>query len=257
MLFPKQHVPHFIFLRIPHPHFIPVIRRATPRRIRLPHGLHPHANLFPQPFQFFQRQHPFHFHQIHLFQLTPALQHFRRQVAVIRQKHQPGRRILQIPYRVHARRKASQTILQRFPPFRVRHRRHNLRRLVQHQVHAPLLLFHHASRCLDPVRCRVRLCPQLTHHVPVHAHLSAQDQLLRVPPRSNPRPRNNLLQSFLHFLVSSFWNVRSARNLLCLMGDSIHRHSERSRPPFLSLSLPAKASACGCEESLVDLPCSR
>ena len=34
---------------------------------------------------------------------------------------------------------------------------------------------------------------ELRHHVAIHAHLPAQDQLLGVPPRSNPRTRDNFL----------------------------------------------------------------
>src|SRR5258708_38983437 len=49
-----------------------------------------------------------------------------------------------------------------------------------------------------PVLRRVRLRPQLPHHVPVHAHLSAGNQQLTMPPPTNPRPRNNLPQSFFH-----------------------------------------------------------
>src|SRR5579859_5892925 len=131
-------------------------------------------------------------------------EHLRGQVAVVRQKHQPRRRVFQIPHRVHPRRKTAQTILQRLAPFRIRHGRNHFRRLVQHQIHAPLRLLHHAPRRLNPVLLRVRFGSQLRHHAPVHPHLSAQDQLLRVPPRSNPRPRNNLLQSLLHVLGFSF-----------------------------------------------------
>src|SRR5215469_6780351 len=202
MPLPKQHIPHFVFLGIPHPHFIPVIRGPPPRRIRLPHRFHPHTNLFPQALQFPERKHPLHFHQIHLLQLAPALQHLRSQVAVVGQKHESRRAVLQIPHRIHSRRKTTQTVFQGLPAFRVGHRRHYLRRLVQHQINAPFCFLHHAPCGLNPVPGRVRLCSQLGHYPPVHAHLPAQDQLLRVPSRSDPRPRNNLLQPLLHLFVS-------------------------------------------------------
>src|SRR5207253_11254914 len=44
--------------------------------------------------------------------------------------------------------------------------------------------------------------PNLGHDATVYAHLAAQDQLLRVPSRSNPRPRNDFLQPLLHRLSS-------------------------------------------------------
>src|SRR6266581_8047878 len=84
VLFLEQHAPQLFFLRIPHPHFVPIILRASARRVRLAHRLHLHANLFAQPLQVRQRQHAFHLHLIDLLQLRPVLQHLRRQVAVIR-----------------------------------------------------------------------------------------------------------------------------------------------------------------------------
>src|SRR5882762_6409709 len=212
MLLLDQHPPHLFLLRIPHPHFIPEICRASPRCVRLPHRLHPYANLFSQPLQVRQRQHSFYLDVIDLLQLRPILQHLRRQVAVIRHEHQPRRRILQIPHRKHALRQSPQKISQRLPPFRVCHRRNHFRRLVQQNVHAPpLFRFDDLPRCLNPVFRRVRLRPQLPHHAPVHLHLSAEDQQLRMPPRGNPRPRNNLLQSLFHFpIVFSFLWQRHA-----------------------------------------------
>src|SRR5947199_9114392 len=199
MFFLEQHAPKLFLLCIPHARFVPIIRRPPARRVWLPHRSHLPASLFSQPLQVRQRQHSFHLHLIDLFQLCPLVQHFRRQVAVIRQKHQPRRRILQIPHREHALRQSAQTIAQRLPPFRVRHRRHHFRRLVQHHVNAPSCVgFDNFPRRLNPVLRRVRLRSQLLHHAPIHAHLSAGDQQLRMPPRSNPRPRNYLLQSFLH-----------------------------------------------------------
>src|SRR3989440_50522 len=74
------------------------------------------------------------------------------------------------------------------------------KRFVQQNVNPPpLLRFHDSPGRLNPVLSRVRLCPQFLYHVPVHTHLSAQDQQFRMPPRSNPRPRNNLLQSFFFY----------------------------------------------------------
>src|SRR5947199_7576914 len=194
VFFLEQHAPQLFLLRIPHAHFVPIIRRSPPRSIRLPHRLHLHANFFSQTLQVHECQHAFHFHLIDLFQLRPLVQHFRRQVAVIRQKYQPRRRILQIPHRKHALRQSAQTISQRLPPFRVRHRRHHFRRLVQHNVNAPpCVRLDNLSRRLDAVLRRIRLRPQLPHHAPIHAHLSAGNQQLRMPPRSNPRPRNYFL----------------------------------------------------------------
>src|SRR5207244_496010 len=89
VLFLVQHAPQLFLLRIPHAHFVPIIRRASARRIRLPHRLHLHANFFAQPLQVRQRQHPFHLHLIDLLQLRPFIKHLRRQVAVIRQEDQP------------------------------------------------------------------------------------------------------------------------------------------------------------------------
>src|SRR5438552_9773785 len=199
VLFLEQHAPQLFLLRIPHPHFVPIIRRSPPRSIRLPHRLHLHANFLSQTLQVHECQHAFHFHLIDLFQLRPVVQHFRRQVAVIRQKYQPRRTVFQIPHRKHALRQTAQTIAQRLPPFRVVHRRHHFRRLVQHHVNAPSCVrFDNFPRRLNPVLRRVRLRSQLLHYAPIHAHLSAGDQQFRMPPRSNPRPRNDLLQSFLH-----------------------------------------------------------
>src|SRR2546428_4258318 len=194
MFFLEQHAPKLFLLCIPHARFVPIIRRPPARRVWLPHRSHLHASLFSQALQVRQRQHSFHLHLIDLFQLCPLVQHFRRQVAVIRQKHQPRRRILQIPHREHALRQSAQTISQRLPPFRVRHRRHHFRRLVQHNVNAPpCVRLDNLSRRLDAVLRRIRLRPQLPHHAPIHAHLSAGNQQLRMPPRSNPRPRNYFL----------------------------------------------------------------
>src|SRR6266850_4971877 len=215
MLVLQQHASHLFLFRIPHPHFVPKIRRASPRCVRLPHRLHPYANLLPQPLQVRQRQHSFHLDVIDLIQVRPILKHLRRQVAVIRQKHQPRCRILQISYRKHSLRQSSQKISQRLATFRVRHRRHHFRRLVQQNVHAPPVLRFDDSPCrLDPVFRGVRLRPKLPHHAPVHLHLSAEDQQLRMPPRSNPRPRNNLLQSLFHFLFLTFSSLVGARYIV-------------------------------------------
>src|SRR2546430_3070518 len=80
----EQRAPQLFLLRIPHPHFVPVICCATARRVRLPHGLHLRVNLFSQPLQVRERQHSFHLDVIDLFQAGPILQHVCRQVAVVR-----------------------------------------------------------------------------------------------------------------------------------------------------------------------------
>src|SRR6266705_6032871 len=67
--FLEQHAPQLFFLRIPHPHFVPIIRRASARRVRLAHRLHLHANLFSQPLEVQQRQQAFHLHLLYLLQL--------------------------------------------------------------------------------------------------------------------------------------------------------------------------------------------
>src|SRR5260370_8529203 len=43
--------------------------------------------------------------------------------------------------------------------------------------------------------------------------------------------------------------------VFCSSGPLLIRHSERSRPTFSSAFAPAKASACGCEESLFSPSC--
>src|SRR5438445_4631934 len=232
----EQQTPQFFLLRIPHPHFIPIIRRlpavagAPARSIRLPHRLHLHANLFSQPLQVQQRQNSFHLHLIHLLQLRPVLQQLRRQVPIVGQKYQPRSRILQIPHRKHSLSESAQTISQRLSSLRVRHRRHHFRPLVQHNVNAPPLCpFADSPRTLNPVLRRVSLRPQLPHHVPIHAHLSAGNQQLRMPPRSNPCPRDYLLQSFLHFLDFVFLERSLCRaTLLSTNAKPKHCHSERS-----------------------------
>src|SRR5258708_235864 len=237
MLLLEQHSPQLFLLRIPNPHFIPIIRSPPSRCIRLPHRLHLHANFFSQPLQVQQRQHPFHFHLINLFQLRPVVEHFRRQVAVVRQEHQPRRRILQIPHGKHALGQSPQTIAQRLAPFRVRHRRHHFRRLVQDKVNAASFLrLDDSPRRLNPVLRRVRLRPQLPHHVPVHAHLSAGNQQLSMPPRSNPRPRNNLLQSFFHgFFLKVFSG--SARHFVPFFRLDLRLLFPTSLPLYLVFSL--------------------
>src|SRR6266404_4105297 len=231
MLLLDQHAPHLFLFRIPHPHFIPKIRRASPRCVRLPHRLHSYANLFSQPLQVRQRQHSLHFDVIHLLQLRPIFEHLRRQVAVIRHEHQPRCRILEIPYREHALRQSPQKVSQRLPPLRVRHRRHHFRRLVQQNVHAPpFFRFDDSPRRLNPVFRRVRLRPQLPDHAPIHAHLSAGDQQLRMPSRSNPRPRNNLLQSFFHFFFLIF-----SVSLLLILGFMQWRTSVRQSLLLVSM----------------------
>src|SRR6266446_351574 len=49
MLLLEQCPPQLFLFRIPHPHFIPIIRRPPSRCIRLPYRLHSHANFFSQP----------------------------------------------------------------------------------------------------------------------------------------------------------------------------------------------------------------
>src|SRR5258708_7604680 len=162
MLLLEQHSPQLFLLRIPHPHFIPIIRSPPSRCIRLPHRLHLHANFFSQPLQVQQRQHPFHFHLINLFQLRPVVEHFRRQVAVVRQEHQPRRRILQIPHGKHALGQSPQTIAQRLAPFRVRHRRPPFRRLLQHNLPAASCRSFAASAFVPSCRTTcpfTRTCP--------------------------------------------------------------------------------------------------
>src|SRR6266581_727685 len=207
MFLREQHPPQRIAFRVLKCYFVPVIRRVpapirseSARRVRLPHRPHPCPNLLPQPLQIGERQHAFDLYVIHLRQVRPIFQHFRRQVPVIRQKHQPRRRIIQPPHRINALCQSTQTIPQGLAPLRIGHCRHHFRRLVQHDVDAPLLSFHDFPGRFNPVFPRIRFGSQFRHHAPVHAHLSAQDQVLRVPPRRNPRPRNYLLQSFLHFL---------------------------------------------------------
>src|SRR6266581_5570701 len=207
MFLREQHPPQRIAFRVLKCHFVPVIRRApapirseSARRVRLPHRSHPCPNLLPQPLQIGQRQHAFDLHVIHLWQVRPIFQHLRRQVPVVCQKHQARRRIIQPPHRINTLGQSTQTIPQRLAPLRIGHCRHHFRRLVQHDVDAPFLSFYDFPGRFNPVLPRIRLGAQFLHHAPVHAHLSAQDQVLRVPPRRNPRPRNYLLQSLLHFL---------------------------------------------------------
>src|SRR5690242_11572162 len=214
MHFLHQHTPQLFFPRIPHPHFIPEIRRPPARRVRLPHRFHLQPSFFSNSVQIRQRQHPLYLDVIHLLDLRPVLQHLRRQIAVIRQKHQPRRRILQIPHRKHPLRQSPQTVSQSLSPLGIGHRRNHLRRLVQRQIYVSLRgLSDRSSRRFDLVCCRIGLGPKFPHHHAVHAHLSAQDQLLGVPPRSNPRTPNNLLQSFLHDLFLPLpCGVRSRRS---------------------------------------------
>src|SRR5690348_10651518 len=214
MHFLHQHTPQLFFPRIPHPHFIPEIRRPPARRVRLPHCFHLQPGFFSNPVQIRQRQHPLYLDVIHLLDLRPVLQNLRRQIAVIRQKHQPRRRILQIPHWKHSLRQSSQAIPQSLPPLGISHRRNYLWRLVQRQVYVSLRVrSDRSSRRFDLVCRRIGLGPKFPHYHAVHAHLSAQDQLLRVPPRSNPRTPNNLLQSFLHDLFLPLpCGVRSRRS---------------------------------------------
>src|SRR6266851_5759380 len=212
MFLREQHPPQRIAFRVLECRFVPVIRRVpapirseSARRVRLPHCSHPRPNLLPQPLQIGERQHAFDLHVIHLRQVRPVFQHLRRQVPVICQKHQPRRRIIQSPHGINTFGQSTQAIPQRLAPFRIGHCRHHFRRLVQHDVDAPLLSFHDFPGRFDPVFPRIRFGSQFRHHAPVHAHLSAQDQLLRVPPRRNPRPRNYLLQSLLHVLDFVFF----------------------------------------------------
>src|SRR6266849_10366381 len=111
----EQNTPQLFFFGIPHPHFVPIIRRAPPCGVGLTHRFHFRANLFFQPLQVRERQHSLYFDLIDLLQVRPILQHLRRQLAVVRQKHQPRRCILQISHREHPFSESAQTISQRLP----------------------------------------------------------------------------------------------------------------------------------------------
>src|SRR5258708_7604684 len=87
-----------------------------------------------------------------------------------------------------------------------------------------------------PVLRRVRLRPQLPHHVPVHAHLSAGNQQLSMPPRSNPRPRNNLLQSFFHGFFLKVFSGR-ARHFVPFFRLDLRLLFPTSLPLYLVFSL--------------------
>src|SRR5215469_5381463 len=202
MMLAKHRIPHPLEFRPAHPHFIPIIRRVAPACIRLPQRLHPHAHLFPVLLQIVPRQHALDLHVVGLLERIPLLQHPRRQRPIIGQKHQSRRRILQIPHGIDPLRKPTQQIPQRLPSFWIRHRRHHLGRFVHQQINLPLLVcLNRPPHRHNLVFFRVGLRPQLRHHLPVHRHLSGKDQLLGMPPRSNPRPRNYLLQPFLHLAV--------------------------------------------------------
>ena len=68
-----QQPPQLILLRIPHPHFVPKIRRPPARSVRLPHRFHLQPSFLSDPVQIRQSQHPLHLDVIHLFQLGPLV----------------------------------------------------------------------------------------------------------------------------------------------------------------------------------------
>src|SRR5262249_29167479 len=224
----KKYVAQRLHLRVAHLHFIPKIP-AAPASIRTPPAASPRVSqlfhspprLFAQSFQIGERQHPFHFHIKSLLNRIPLFQKRRRKVAVIRHEHKARARILQISHGIHSRGKSSQQIFQRFSSLGIGQRGHHFRRLVHQQIDTPFFGFHRAARYFDAIFFGIRLRPKLRHHASIHAHLSAQDQLLRVAPRSNSRSRNNFLQSLLQ------WNP--------LVNDGTDCHSERSEESAFAL----------------------
>ncbi len=161
--------------------------------VRLPHRADRPSGIASQTFQVAHHQAPLNFHVIHLLQIRPVLQHFGRKIAVISQKNQAHRVVVQTPDGINPFRQALQTIHQRLAPFRVGHRSHNLWRLIQHDVNAALIGFHHFAGSFDAVRGGVRLRAQLRNHLAIDSHLPAQDQLFSVTPRSDSRSRDDFL----------------------------------------------------------------
>src|SRR5882762_848673 len=188
MVLAKHQMPQLLQLRALRPHLIPIIRHMPAASIRLPQRLHLNPNLFSQPLQIRKRKHPLDLHVIHLLNLLPLLQHLRRQIPVVRQKHQSRSRILQIPHRIHPFRKSPQQIPQILPPLRISQRRNHLRGFVHQHVYRPaLLILDRPPRRLNLVFLRISFAPKLRNDSSVHHHLPGKNQLLRMTPRSTAR----------------------------------------------------------------------
>ena len=162
--------------------------------------LHPYARFFSQLREVVERQHSFHLHVIGLLDMFPVPEQFGGEIAIVGEQDDAGRRVLEIADRIDARGKAAQGISQRLAAFWIGHRSDDFGRFVKRQVNQLLGRGDDFPGGFDTVGCEVGFRAELGHHAPVHTHLPARNELLSVAPGSNSRPRNNLLQSFLHFV---------------------------------------------------------
>jgi hypothetical protein len=193
MPFGKKDAAQNIFLGILQRHFIPEIFRVAARGVGLAHRADRSTGIAPQAFQIAHQQPTLNFHVVHLLKICPVFQHLRREIAIVGQKNQAHGVVIQTSNGIHTFRQTLQAIHQGLAPFRISHGGHNFRRLVQHYVNAALVGFHRATSGFNAVDLSVSFRAELGDHLPVHAHLPAQDKLFGVPPRSNSRTGNNFL----------------------------------------------------------------
>ena len=135
---------------------------------------------------------------IHLRQARRDLENRIGKLAVAGEQDQPRRRIVQAPHRKHPARQAPQDVPQRGPAFRIGHRRNNVRRLIQDEVARLGGPLRQTPGDLHAVVLGIGLGAEFGDHHAVDAHLPAADQLFRMTPRSDSRPRNDFLQPFKH-----------------------------------------------------------
>src|SRR5256885_2928457 len=108
MLLREQRAPQGIALGILQGRFVPEIRGVSARGIRLTNRAHARAGLLAEALQVFICEAPFHFDVIHLAKVLPMLEHRSGQVAVIGEKHETRRGIVEPPNGINALRQAAQ-----------------------------------------------------------------------------------------------------------------------------------------------------
>src|SRR5271154_179413 len=134
-----------------------------------------------------------HFHQIGFLNFCSSPCQSIRELSVIRHDQKAFTGIIESPYREDTLAAADQlhdcgTLL------RVAHRSHVALWLVDDEITKALGTLQQLAVHTDVVARCIGLCAQLSYDLPVDLHSPGEDKFLRLPPRTDSRSCNDLLQ---------------------------------------------------------------
>lgn len=211
---PRQILPQGIAFRFSNRGFIPRVRRGGAAL----QGHQPRADRILHLAQHVRAQRAFDLDTVHLLQMPGNFQQPVDQIPVVGQQEESFGVEVQPSGGENALRHALKKIAHALAAFRVVHRGHATRRLVENEIKPRLRKAQQLAAHLDVVGVRIGLAAKLGDHMTVDRHLPRQNELLGMPPRSDARAGNQFLQTLLHLVPfsNSILHAKRLRRLFAL-----------------------------------------